>query len=113
MCLVERYFTCNSYFASSRVRNYSDRDPVQPGRECSVASELREPGEGADERILREFPCLLRVAAQSIRERVNAGRVRVVQRTPGQPIPRDDPGDELSLVHARYFPPITVATMLE
>jgi len=85
---------------------------VQPGRECSVAAELRESGEGADERILRELPCLLGVSAQSIREGVNPWRVRVVQRTPGQPIPRDDPGDELSLVHAGNFPPITVATML-
>jgi hypothetical protein len=29
--------------------------------------------------------------------------VRVVQRTPGQPISRDDPGDELCFVHAEIL----------
>src|SRR5436190_2964258 len=112
MCLIERHFTCSSYFAPPRVGNYGDGNPVQPGRECSFAAELREPGEGAYERVLRKLPCFLRVTAQSIRERVDPWGVRVVQRTPGQPISRDDPGDELFFGHAGCFPPITVATML-
>jgi hypothetical protein len=62
---------------------------------------------------LRELPSLLGVARQPISERVDSGRVHVVQRTPGQPIPRDDLGDKLCLVHAVCFlPPITVATIL-
>jgi hypothetical protein len=39
--------------------------------------------------------------------------VHVVQLTPSQPIPRDDPGDKLCLVHAVILTTaISVATML-
>src|SRR6267378_8367251 len=85
---------------------------MQPGRERGIPAELRKPRERADKCVLRELPGLLRIPAQPISERVHPGRVRVVQRTPGQPISRDDPGDELCLVHAVvYLPLISVATI--
>src|SRR5437773_9660962 len=110
MCLVERDFSCSSYLAPSCVRNDSDNDSVQPGRECGITPKLSESRERADERVLSELTSLFCIAAQSIRERVHPGRVRVVQRTPGQPISRDDPGDELSFVHAVIL--FAVATMV-
>ena len=68
--------------------------------ECGISPELREPRERTDKGVLRELPGFLRIATESIGERVHSGRVHVVQRTPGQPIPRDDLGDELCFVHA-------------
>src|SRR5205814_10123173 len=100
MRFVERHFTCNPYLASSRVRDHGDRDSVQPGRERGIAAKLRKSGERANECVLRELPGFLRVSAQSIGEGVDPWRVRVVQRPPGQPISRNYPGDELSVVHA-------------
>src|SRR5258706_2951430 len=112
VCLIELYFTCHPQLATPRVRNHGYHYPVQPGRERRITPELRESGERADESILRELPGFLRVPTQSIGERVDAWRVRIVQRTPGQPIPRDDSGDELCLVHAVvYLPLISVATI--
>src|ERR1700693_163190 len=92
---VERYLTCEPHLASSCVRDHGHHDSMQPGRERRVSPELRESRKRADEGVLRELPCSLRITAHSVSERVDAGRVRVVQRTPGQPISRDDPGDEL------------------
>ena len=110
MRFVERDFPCNSYLAPSRVRNDSNHDSVQPGRERRVTAELSESRKRADKSVLSELTSLFRIAAQSIRERVHPRRVRVVQRTPGQPISRKDPGDELSFVHAVILS--AVATMV-
>src|SRR2546425_121454 len=110
MCFVQRDFPCNSYLAPSRVRNDSNHDSVQPGRERRVTAKLGKPRERADESVLSELTSLFRIAAQSIRERVHPGRMRVVQRAPGQPISRNDPGDELSFVHAMIL--FAVATMV-
>src|SRR4029077_4869167 len=97
---MELHFTCRPQLATPSVRNYGYHYSVQPRRERRITAELRESRERADESILRELPGFLRVPTKPIGERVDAWRVRVVQRTPGQPIPRDDSGDELCLVHA-------------
>src|SRR4030088_2183926 len=83
---VQRYLTREPHLASSRVRDYGHYDSMQPGRERGVSPELRESRKRADECVLRELPGFLRVTTHSISERVDARRVRVVQRTPGQPI---------------------------
>src|SRR4051812_6605298 len=92
---VERDLTSQPYLRSSRVRDDRHHYSVQPGRERRISAKLRETRERANKCVLRELPRLVLIPAQSVSERVDAWRVRVVQRTPGQPIPGQNPGDEL------------------
>src|SRR5690606_4823557 len=63
------------------VQRDGDRDGVQPGRECCLATEVAQPVERADERLLCEILREVRITVRhAMAEAVYAVHVLVVQR---------------------------------
>src|SRR5690606_37870658 len=85
-------------FTSQSVQRYRYGDRVEPGRDGGLTAERAEPVEGADERLLGEFPGELVVPGHAVAQAVDTIDVHVVELALGGRIPAEDAADQETFV---------------